>query len=135
MHEFKGITVGWSSFLSSNEYLNKGGKTMKGMKKLLCVLLAGAMIMGLCACGKTGSGKSGKDDDDDDRGGRSERTEDEDEDDDDDFMSSFCAFADKIRNMGVFEKMKLNGNTVSEISFEDLAKEAKLQLEKKRSKV
>ncbi len=57
---------------------------MKGMKKLLCVLLAGAMIMGLCACGKTGSGKSGKDDDDDDRGRRSERTEDEDEDEDDD---------------------------------------------------
>ncbi len=57
---------------------------MKGMKKLLCVLLAGAMIMGLCACGKTGSGKSGKDDDDDDRGRRSERTEDDDEDDDDD---------------------------------------------------
>lgn len=55
---------------------------MKGMKKLLCVLLAGAMIMGLCACGKTGSGKSRKDDDDDDRG-RSERTEDKDEDDDD----------------------------------------------------
>ena len=64
-----------------------------------------------------------------------EDDEDEDEDDDDDFMSSFCAFADKIRNMGVFEKMKLNGNTVSEISFEDLAKEAKLQLERKRSKV
>ena len=54
---------------------------MKGMKKLLCVLLAGAMIMGLCACGKTGSGKSRKDDDDDDRGSdrRTERTEDEEE--------------------------------------------------------
>ena len=57
---------------------------MKGMKKFLCVLLAGAMIMGLCACGSKGSGKSRRDDDDDrDHDSRSERTEDDEDDDDD----------------------------------------------------
>lgn len=57
---------------------------MKGMKKLLCVLLAGAMIMGLCACGSKGSGKSRRDDDDDrDHDSRSECTEDDEDDDDD----------------------------------------------------
>ena len=54
---------------------------MKEMKKFLCVLLAGAMIMGLCACGSKGSGKSRRDDDDDrDHDSRSERTEDDDDD-------------------------------------------------------
>ena len=58
---------------------------MKEMKKFLCVLLAGAMIMGLCACGSKGSGKSRRDDDDDrDHDSRSERTEDDEDDDDDD---------------------------------------------------
>lgn len=57
---------------------------MKEMKKFLCVLLAGAMIMGLCACGSKGSGKSRRDDDDDrDHDSRSERTEDDEDDDDD----------------------------------------------------
>ena len=57
---------------------------MKEMKKFLCVLLAGAMIMGLCACGSKGSGKSHRDDDDDrDHDSRSERTEDDEDDDDD----------------------------------------------------
>lgn len=57
---------------------------MKEMKKFLCVLLAGAMIIGLCACGSKGSGKSHRDDDDDrDHDSRSERTEDDEDDDDD----------------------------------------------------
>lgn len=57
---------------------------MKEMKKILCVLLAGAMIMGLCACGSNSSGKSRRDDDDDrDHDSRSERTEDDEDDDDD----------------------------------------------------
>lgn len=55
---------------------------MKEMKKILCVLLAGAMVMGLCACGSKGSGKSHRDDDDD-RDSRTERTKDDEDDDDD----------------------------------------------------
>lgn len=56
---------------------------MKEMKKIICVLLAGAMVMGLCACGSKGSGKSHRDDDDD-RDSRTERTKDDDDDEDDD---------------------------------------------------
>ena len=56
---------------------------MKRMKKYLCVLLAGVMIMGLCACGKTSSGKSKKDDDDDrGRDRKTERVEDDEDDKD-----------------------------------------------------
>lgn len=48
---------------------------MKGVEKLLSIVLAGSMVIGICACNKTGSGKSGKDDDDDDDRGRDRRTE------------------------------------------------------------
>lgn len=39
---------------------------MKGVEKLLSIVLAGSMVIGICACNQTGSGKSRKDDDDDD---------------------------------------------------------------------
>ena len=50
---------------------------MKGMKKLLCTVLAGAMIVSVCACNKNGSSKSRRDDDDDDRDQREEQTDDD----------------------------------------------------------
>ena len=52
---------------------------MKGMKKLLCVLLTGTMVMSLCACGSKGSGKSRRDRDDDDDDDRDQRVEQTDE--------------------------------------------------------
>ena len=70
-----------------------------------CVLLAGAMIMGLCACGSKGSGKSRRDDDDDrDHDSRTERTEDDDDDFElreslDNIRGTSCIFVDELDRM------------------------------------
>ena len=39
---------------------------MKGMKKLLSIVLAGAMVIGSCSCSGKDSRKSGRNNDDDD---------------------------------------------------------------------
>ncbi|MCR5618226.1 MAG: hypothetical protein K6F83_08060 [Clostridiales bacterium] len=49
------------------------------MKKLICIVLAGAMIFGLCACGKNGSSDSRSKKD-----GKAAREDEDDEDDEDD---------------------------------------------------
>ena len=59
--------------------------------------------------------------------------DDDDDEDDDDFMSSFCSFAARLKSMSPFERIKANGQEVAEITLEDLAEEAKAQLERRRS--
>ena len=52
---------------------------MKGMKKILSIVLAGAMVIGSCSCSGKDSRRSGRNnDDDDDRDTRTEQTDDAD---------------------------------------------------------
>ena len=58
--------------------------------------------------------------------------EEEEEEGDDDFMASFCSFAESLMKMSPFEKMQANGNTVSEITLEDLNREISARQERQR---
>ena len=59
--------------------------------------------------------------------------EDEDGDeDDDDILSSFFSFSNELKTMTVFEKMRFDGRTTEEISFETLEGLVQAQKERKR---
>ena len=63
-----------------------------------------------------------------------EEEDDEDDEDEDDFMSSFCQFAQSLHSMGVFERMKMDGTQVRELTVEDLINEVKIQTENRRNR-
>ncbi len=69
-------------------------------------------------------------------GGSEEEGEDEEDDedeDDDDFMSSFCNFAARLKNMSPFERIRANGQEVAVITLEELSEEIAAQRELRRS--
>ena len=51
-----------------------------------------------------------------------------------DFMSSFCSFAESMKNMSAFDKMRANGKDVVPVTLADLAAEAAAQAERRRLK-
>ena len=65
----------------------------------------------------------------------SEEEEDSDDgllDEDDDIMSSFFSFANEIRSMTLYERMRLDGITVEDITFDELDELVRSLAEKKR---
>ena len=83
-----------------------------------------------------------EDEDDEDQDDEESDEEDEDEDgdevsddleeDEDDILSSFYSFANELKTMNVFEKMRFDGRTVETISFQDLEGLVRDQQERKR---
>ena len=53
-------------------------------------------------------------------------------DEDDDIMSSFLSFANEIRSMTLYERMRLDGLTVEDITFDELDELVRALAEKKR---
>ncbi len=76
--------------------------------------------------------EDGYDEDESEEGDEDESEEGDEDESDEDFMSSFCSFASSLMNMTVFERMRANGRDTMEISFEDLAAEARAQSERRR---
>ncbi len=65
-----------------------------------------------------------------------EYDEDEDEDeDDDDFMSSFCSFAARLKNMSPFERMRANGQDVAVITLDELNEEIQARRQRRREQI
>ncbi|MBR6376256.1 MAG: ATP-binding protein [Oscillospiraceae bacterium] len=54
------------------------------------------------------------------------------EEDEDDILSSFYSFANELKTMNVFEKMRFDGRTVETISFQDLEGLVRDQQERRR---
>ena len=65
-------------------------------------------------------------------GGGDESASDESDIDDDDILSSFFSFANEIRSMTVYERMRLDGLTVEDITFDELDELVRNLAEKKR---
>jgi hypothetical protein len=55
-----------------------------------------------------------------------------DADDDDDIMSSFFSFANEVRSMTLYERMRLDGVVVEDITFDELDELVHALAEKKR---
>ena len=74
--------------------------------------------------------ESDEDDEDEDEDG--DEVSDDLEEDEDDILSSFYSFANELKTMNVFEKMRFDGRTVETISFQDLEGLVRDQQERKR---